>query len=70
MSDDRKKRGVQDRHRISLREDYEVRYWSEKFGISKEELKRVVHEVGPSAHAVEEALKSRQSGDRGQPGAR
>jgi len=32
MSDDPKKKGRQDRSRINTSEDYEVRYWSKKFG--------------------------------------
>jgi small membrane protein len=58
MSDDKSKRGPQDRSRISLREDYEVRYWSEKFGVSSDRLKAVVKKVGNSADAVEKELKA------------
>lgn len=58
MSDDRAKRGPQDRSRISLSEDYEVRYWSEKFGVSKERLAQAVKKVGNSAAAVEKELKA------------
>jgi Protein of unknown function (DUF3606) len=58
MSDDRSKRGPQDRSRISLSEDYEVRYWSEKFGVSKERLAEAVKKVGNSAAAVEKELKA------------
>jgi hypothetical protein len=39
MADDLSKRGSQDRSRISIHEDYEVRYWSKKFGVSAEKLK-------------------------------
>lgn len=31
---------------ISLKNDYEVRYWSERFGISREELREAVSAVG------------------------
>jgi Protein of unknown function (DUF3606) len=34
MADDLSKRGSQDRSRINIHEDYEVRYWSTKFGVS------------------------------------
>lgn len=34
MSDDKTKTGGQDRKRISLEQDYEVRDWAEKFGVS------------------------------------
>jgi Protein of unknown function (DUF3606) len=56
MSDDRKKRGGQDRSRISTSEDYEVKYWSKKFGISPKELKAAVKKVGSSAAAVQKEL--------------
>jgi len=52
MPDDLSDRGAQDRARISLSEEHEVRYWTEKFGISKEELAEAVDQVGSSADAV------------------
>jgi hypothetical protein len=58
MADDKWKRGPQDRSRINTGEDYEVRYWSEKFGVSAEELKAAVKKVGDSAAAVERELKA------------
>jgi len=42
MSDDKMNRGEPDRSRINLDEDYEVSYWSERFGITKEQLKKAV----------------------------
>jgi Protein of unknown function (DUF3606) len=58
MADDKSKRGPQDRSRISLGEDYEVRYWSEKFGVSADRLKAAVNKVGNSAEAVEKELRT------------
>ncbi|MCU4180168.1 DUF3606 domain-containing protein [Bosea sp. BH3] len=57
MADDKSNRGPQDRSRISLGEDYEVRYWTDKLGISKSQLEQVVRKVGSSASAVEEELR-------------
>lgn len=57
MSDDKSKSGGQDRSRISLSEDYEVRDWAKKFGVSAEELKAAVKAVGNDAKAVEAHLK-------------
>jgi Protein of unknown function (DUF3606) len=57
MADDKSKRGPQDRNRISLSEDYEVRYWSEKFRVTPERLRAVVQKVGNSVKAVEQELK-------------
>jgi len=58
MSDDRTQRGGQDRKRINVNEDYEVTDWAKKFGVSPEELRRAVAEVGDRAADVEDLLKS------------
>jgi len=58
MSDDLSKQGMQDRTRINTSEDYEVRYWSEKFGVSQDRLKAAVKKVGNSVWAVEKELKT------------
>ncbi len=52
MSDDMKNRGAQDRARINLSEDHEVRYWTQALGVSKEQLAAAVHAVGSSADKV------------------
>ncbi len=57
MADDKTNRGPQDRSRISLSEDYEVRYWTHKLGISRSQLENVVRKIGSSASAVEEELR-------------
>jgi hypothetical protein len=56
MSDDKSKRGAQDRKRISLDEEHEVRYWTQKFGCSKEQLEDAVRRVGPMVDDVERQL--------------
>ena len=58
MSDDLSKKGMQDRTHINTNEDYEVRYWSAKFGVSQDRLKAVVQKVGNSVSAVEKELKA------------
>jgi len=57
MADDLKNRGQQDRERIAMSEDHEVRYWTEALGVTKEELQRAVDAVGNSAAKVREFLK-------------
>lgn len=52
MADDRTLRAPQDSSRIAMGEDYEVRYWTEKFGVSQERLQEAVDSVGNSADAV------------------
>jgi hypothetical protein len=55
MADDPTKT-AQDRKRIDVSQDYECRFWSEKWGITPEELKRVVAKVGPMADDVAREL--------------
>lgn len=38
MPDDKRSRGPQDRALVNLTEDYEVGYWTEKFGVLKEKF--------------------------------
>ena len=59
MSDDMKNRGPQDRARISLSEEHEVRYWTQALGVTKDQLAAAVKAVGSSADRVREHLKSR-----------
>jgi hypothetical protein len=48
--------GSPDRDRINVNEDYELQYWSEKFGVSKGRLQEAVKAVGTSVEAVQEYL--------------
>jgi hypothetical protein len=58
MSDDLSKRGGQDRTRINVNQDYELRDWAKKFGITRDELKEEVRAAGSDrAPDVERALK-------------
>ena len=59
MSDDVKNHGPQDRARINLSEEHEVRYWTQALGVDKERLAAAVKAVGSSAERVREHLKSR-----------
>ena len=56
MTDDKTKTGGADRRRISLDEDYEVRDWAKKFGVTEDELRAAVAKVGPEAVDVENYL--------------
>jgi hypothetical protein len=51
--------GAPDRDLINTSENYEVEYWSKKFGVNAERLKAAVRAVGNSAAAVEEYIKKR-----------
>lgn len=57
MTDDKNARGPQDSSRIAMGEDYEVQYWTNKFGVGREQLQKAVDAVGTSADAVERHLK-------------
>jgi len=54
--DNKTKTGSPDSKRINIEEDYEVSYWSDKFGISHDELKKAVNAAGTSAEAVKKYL--------------
>lgn len=60
MADDLTKTGGQDRKHINMNQDFEVRDWSTKFGVSKDELQKAVDAVGNEASKVEEYLKKRK----------
>jgi hypothetical protein len=57
MADDKTKTGPQDRQRVNVHEDYELRYWSTKFACTEEQLKAAVKKVGPMVKDVEAELK-------------
>ena len=52
MSEETTKRGPRDHKLIALQEDYEVRYWTEALGVTREELETAVKAVGHSADKV------------------
>jgi len=59
MSDDTTKTGAQDRARISLTEDYEVRDWTESLGVDENTLRNAVQAVGDRADDVRDYLKNK-----------
>lgn len=56
MADNLNERAPQDASRISLNEDWEVRYWTKALGVSKERLAELVRQHGHSAAAIRAAL--------------
>ena len=58
MPDNKTQTRPQDAKRINVNEDYELRDWSKKFGVSQERLKQAVEKVGNSVSAVEKELKA------------
>src|SRR5258708_1485897 len=63
MPDDKSQSGGQDRKRISLSQEYEVRDWAKKFNVTPEQLEAAVRAVGNDAAAVEEHLTRTGSPD-------
>ena len=59
VADDKSNTGNPDRQRINTNQEHELRDWAQKFGVSQEELKAAVAEVGNQADAVREHLKGR-----------
>jgi hypothetical protein len=57
MTDNTTLRAPEDASRVAMGEDYEVRYWTERFGVSKERLQAAVDAVGNGAERVEEYLR-------------
>jgi len=56
MTDNLSNRGPQDRARINVNESHEVRYWTQKLGVSEAQLREAVKTVGVSADAVTKHL--------------
>jgi hypothetical protein len=56
MPDDKSEKGEPDRSRVNIHEPYEVEYWKQKFGVSKQQLKDAVQKVGPSVESVRKEL--------------
>jgi hypothetical protein len=52
MADDSTKRGAQDRARINVHQEHEVRHWTKALGVTQEQLKEIVGRVGPIAEDV------------------
>lgn len=59
MADDKSKSGGPDRDRVNVHEDYELRDWSKKFGVTPEKLKEAVKKVGPMVKDVEKELQQK-----------
>jgi len=56
MADDLFDRGPQDRARVNISEDYERRWWSEKFRVQPEVLEAAVESVGTRVDDVAKVL--------------
>lgn len=61
MSDDKSRAHGQDRDRINVHQDYELRDWSKSLNTTPERLKEAVRAVGDRAEKVREYLREHPS---------
>lgn len=61
MSDDLNRRSGQDRERINVNQEHELRDWAKKFDASPQQIKEAVQAVGDRADKVEMYLKGSRS---------
>ena len=59
MSDDKTRAHGQDRERINVNQDYELRDWAKSLNTTPERIKEAVQAVGDRAEKVREYLKDR-----------
>ena len=57
MSDDTNDRGAQDRSRVAGDQEYEVRYFADKHGISIEQAQQLIDRHGNSRDKLDEAAR-------------
>lgn len=65
MSDDTNNRGAQDRSRVAGGQEYEVRHFAEKHGISAEQAEELIRKHGNSREALDAAAERLGGRSRG-----
>jgi len=50
-----------DNARINLDQEHEVEYWSEKLGVSRDELRRAIAQAGPMVTDIKQHLETKAS---------
>jgi hypothetical protein len=58
MSDSTQDRGPQDRSRVNVNQPHEVRYWTQEFNCTEQQLRAAVERVGVMADDVRRAIGS------------
>jgi hypothetical protein len=56
MADNPNQTGTPDDARINPEQEHELAYWSEKFGVSRQELRNAVQAAGPMVKDVQRHL--------------
>ncbi len=59
MSDNLKRRRPEDSNRVNLAQPYEVSYWTQTLGLTENELRRIVEDVGTNVEAVKTRIRLR-----------
>ena len=62
MADDKSKRGGPDRARVAGGQGYEVAYFAKKHGISQEEAKRLIEQIGNDREKLDQAAEKLKVG--------
>ena len=65
MADDKTKQGGQDRSRVAASEPYEVEYFASKHGLSQDQARKLIAEVGNDRAKLDAAAQGIK-GERGQ----
>ena len=68
MSDDKNQSHGQDRERINVNQEYELRDWAQSLNTTPERVKEAVQAVGDDASKVEQHLRERGSSGRSSKG--
>ncbi len=56
MLDDTSKQASDERPRINVHKESDLKYWAERFGVSHEKLRQTVATVGSTVEAVKQHL--------------
>jgi hypothetical protein len=63
MADNKKKRGQPDKGRVNPKENYEMQYWKEKFGVSSQQITGAIRATGStSAKKIESYINGKKGG--------
>jgi hypothetical protein len=57
MADDKSKRGGPDQSRVAGEQAYEVKYFAQKHGISQEQAKRLIDQIGNDRQKLDQAAE-------------
>ena len=55
MAEDKSKRGARDRDRVSAEDDYEVRYFANKVGLTVQQVRDLIKQHGNDRRTLERA---------------